>query len=179
MSNARKFYVIGYKDSDVLHHDNSGANYAAPGNLPADLRQYVLPEGLTGSKLIEDHGLSLPDMSPTSDYLVVTRRAAARKIVAHLKRTRYHNHEEFSVIELGEFNRVTRPVMHWNIVHYSTGQAKGTKGAKFRRIGTSQYGIPLRVDARAEAKRLTEATKNDGSYYEHKWVAEPVYAGGK
>ncbi|WPK42319.1 hypothetical protein [Stenotrophomonas phage StenM_174] len=178
MSN-RKFYVIGYQGSDLLHHSHPDCNYSAPGCLPHDLKQFVLPDGVTGSKLVEDYGVTRGDVSPTNDYLVVTRRAAARKIVAHLKRARYHNHEEFSVIEVGEFNRTTRPVMHWNIVHYSTGKAKGTRGAKFRRIGTSQYGIPLRVDARAEAKRLTEAAKNDGSYYAHKWVAEPVYAGGK
>ncbi|QYW01961.1 hypothetical protein CPT_Pepon011 [Stenotrophomonas phage Pepon] len=179
MSNTRKFYVIGYKETDLLHHNDPSCNYSAPGILPRDLQQYVLPDGLTGSKLIEDYGISREDMSHTGDYLVVTRRAAARKIVAHLKRVKYHNHEEFSVIEAGEFNRTTRPVMHWNIVHYSTGKAKGAKGAKFQRIGTAKYGIPLRIDARAEAKRLTEAAKSDGSYYAHKWVAEPVYAGGK
>ncbi|QEG09728.1 hypothetical protein CPT_Ponderosa_011 [Stenotrophomonas phage Ponderosa] len=179
MSNTRKFYVIGYQDNDLLHTNaqDPTCHYTAPGMLPNGLRKST--GSITGAELVAAGFQLLDNMTGDKHYLTVSRRAAARAIVAYLKRVKYHNHEEFSVIEVGEFNRTTRPVMHWNIVHYSTGKAKGTKGAKFQRIGTAKYGIPLRIDARAEAKRLTEAAKSDGSYYEHKWVAEPVYAGGK
>lgn len=172
---SRKQYVIGYRHDDLLHTSARSERH-----VPAGLLKFI------DVMLGEDMLPLLPVKAQTErrpswaqSYAVITRRAAARRIVQHLKATKYHNHDEFTLIEIGVFNRTVRPVSHWNVMRqYRTVDGRG-KAGKWTEPTEWDTGNATREEARSIAATRLEEHQQPGrllSTERAKFTVVPVYA---
>lgn len=171
----RKQYVIGYRGDDVLHYNPDYKYDGVAPLLPEGLRKYA--DVITGEDLVSllPEGPRRMSISRTQSFLLVTRRAAARRIMQILKDTRYHSHTEFTVIPVGEFKREVKPVKHWNIERQYRVRRDGGKPGKYSAPDVWSRGIKLREGARKQADELNKAHAEDPTY-QFKFRAVAVYA---
>lgn len=173
---SRKQYVIGYKHDDLLHSTVKREEY-----LPAGLLKFVdVVQGADLLPVLPIKAQTERRPSMTQEYAVITRRAAARRIVQHLKATKYHNHDEFSLIEVGVFNRTVRPVSHWNVMRqWRTVDGRGKPLGKWSAPTEWDTGNATREEARSIAAARLEEHQKPGrllSTERVKFTVVPVYA---
>lgn len=175
---SRKQYVIAYGDDDILHYN--GLNSEPVGLLPEGLKKFT--DTITGVDLLrmlspnEQFRRSELVKGSRRQYLLLTRRAAARRVAKILNEKRYHSREDFRIIEIGSTPREVRPVKHWNIER----RYRNTLGAKptpWSEPETWSRGIETREAARRSAAEKTKiANAHDRDNWEYKFTAVPVYA---
>lgn len=169
----RKGYIILYRSDDVT--------------TTATLEGQVLPEGLTKFVDLITGADLRPMLSPEEQvqrkhihdsevFALITRRAPARRIVQLMRERRVHGHDQFKLLEVGDFNRNVRPVKHWNIFRSKRLIGKGNKWE--HDVMPYARGIKLRDEARTEAAGYTDqwASRFGAATYEYKFTAKAVYA---
>lgn len=168
----RKQYVITYMSSDIAGHGTVTSERA----VPEGLRKFI--DSISG----DDLKVLLPvaeqvqrtDIYGTAQYALITRRAAARRLVQVLREARTHGHDQYKLIEVGEFKREVKPVKHWNIERSYRDVGKGNKWVH----DTMPYarGIQLREDARQIAARYQQEYNAALPTRQYKFRAVAVYA---
>ncbi|AHB12104.1 hypothetical protein Paz_07 [Xylella phage Paz] len=176
----RKQYVIAYGIDDILHHN--GVNSEPVRLLPEGLKKFI--DAINSADL--RRMLSPADQASRTEvtkawsqqqYLLVTRRAAARRIVQILKAAGYHCRDDFRLIEVGSTPREVKPVKHWNIERrYRYVYLIGGRKEPWSDPETWDRGIATRANAREQAELRTRETNARSEDYEYKFTAVPVYA---
>lgn len=180
----RKAYVIG-----TFYTDRSGASELHDIFWIGTVERYNEgSDGLatvTGAALLTmGKNLDAKDVRADIEYGVIARRARARKILAaaNADASTWGYGYSFRIIEVGDFERNVRPVKHWNIER--SHRNVDANGKKVKVLGPWSKpvlwttGYPLREEARAEAKALTELyagyAVTTGEQF--KFTVVPVYA---
>ncbi|WWO60283.1 hypothetical protein [Xanthomonas phage SB4] len=177
MSNRKRYIIINTRP------ELNG--YGKPVILAGGEDRVIADVGEDHAILTREEALPLREKYGMSyDGAVFARRAvvrrALRKIRALDRGWVRENGEHLRIVEIGEFSRNVRPVMHWNIERKYRRRSSNllshkSKPGPWSQPDQWQRGEPLRETARAQAKRLTESFKDDPTY-QFKFTAVPVYA---
>lgn len=176
MSKPRKGYIITFDTNDHVHVQTLSIQI----ELPDGLRKFV--DRIYGTDLAPL--LSIGDRvkrSPVGiDYALITRRAAARRIVQLLNEQRILGRSDYKLTEIGVFDRSVRPVSHWNVMRqYRNVDAHGKALTKWGSPIEWDTGIDTRDEARRIAADQYEEHQKPGrlmSSERVKFTVVPVYA---
>lgn len=174
---SRKQYAITYMGSDM-----AGFGTVMSAGLPEGLVKFI--DSISGNdlraRLPPGEQVQRAKVYPSAQYALITRRAAARRIVQLLREKKHHWHDQYKLIEVGEFSRTVRPVSHWNVMRqYRNVDARGKAITKWTQPTEWDTGNATREEARSIAATRYEEHQKPGvlmSTERVKFTVVPVYA---